>query len=134
MAQLQTPRGIPIPEEAVRVSFTRSGGPGGQHVNTSATRAQVTIDLAACQLSDEQLSTLQARFGRELRTSDSSSRSQWRNRAAALSRALEQIDAGLARERTRVATRATRASKRRRLEDKAHRAKLKRNRRASPED
>jgi len=134
MAEIRTPRGIPIPDEAVRFSFTRSGGPGGQHVNTSSTRANVTIELAVCGFADGQLEVLRARFGDTVRASASESRSQFRNRGFALQRALEQIDGALARERTRVATRATRASKRRRLDDKAHRARTKRNRRVGPDD
>ena len=134
MAEVRTPHGIPIPDEAIRFSFTRSGGPGGQHVNTSSTRANVTIELTACGFAEDQLDALHARFGNEVRASASESRSQFRNRGFALRRALEQIDGALARERTRVATKATRASKRRRLEDKSHRARTKRNRRVGPDD
>ena len=134
MGDLRTPRGLRIPEEAVRYSFTRASGAGGQHVNTSATRVQVRIVLEACQLDASRLATLLDRYGPEVRATDASSRSQWRNRATALARALELIDGGLARERPRVATRATRSSKERRLADKARHSRRKAERRRPNDD
>jgi ribosome-associated protein len=134
MSSYRTPAGIEVPEAAVRFSFARTGGPGGQHVNTSSTKVLVRIELESCDLRPAQLEALTRRFGAELRVSASESRSQWRNRTVALDRALRQIDQGLARERPRVATRATRASKERRLQAKAHRARTKRDRRASSDD
>ena len=134
MADLKTPRGLVIPEEAVRYSFTRSGGPGGQHVNTSSTKVQVRIVIDDCGLPGATAAILRERFGAEVRASASDSRSQWRNRAQALARALEMLDAALLRERPRVATRATRGSKERRLADKAHRSRRKADRRRSDED
>jgi len=134
MAEHRTPRGRVIPDEAVHVSFSRSGGPGGQHVNTSSTRVQVSIDVARCELSERDEARLRARYGEHVRASASDSRSQWRNRSQALHRALELIDAAIAVERPRVATRATRASKERRLSAKAHRARKLENRRRSFDD
>jgi ribosome-associated protein len=134
MAPTRTPRGIVIPDEAIRYSFSRSGGPGGQHVNTSSTRVQVRIVIDACGLSEQRSALLRERFGREVRASASESRSQWRNRSVALARALEMLDAALAVERPRVATRATRASKERRLAEKAHRSRMKSERRRGFEE
>jgi ribosome-associated protein len=134
MAAHRTPRGRLIPDEAVHVSFSRSGGPGGQHVNTSATRVQVSIDVSLCALPEREEARLRARYGDHVRATASDSRSQWRNRSQALARALELIDAAIAVERPRVATRATRASKERRLTAKAHRARKLENRRRGFDD
>ena len=134
MSGYQTIGGVHVPEAAVRFSFSRAGGPGGQHVNTTSTKVLVRIELSACELSAAQLEALTQRYGAEVHSSASESRSQWRNREQALERAFAQIDAGLARRRSRVATRATRGSKERRLEDKARRASTKRQRRRWTED
>lgn len=118
-----------IPDEAIQVTFSRSGGPGGQHVNTSATRVQISVDVSLCALPEREEARLRARYGDHVRASASDSRSQWRNRSQAIARALELIDAAIAVERPRVATRATKASKERRLTAKAHRSKKLENRR-----
>ena len=94
----------------------------------------VRIELALLELRPSQLEAATRRFGPELRASASESRSQWRNRSLALERAMAQLDAAIARERPRVATRATKASKERRLAAKSRRARTKRDRRAPPED
>lgn len=129
MSGYQTRRGIEIPARAVRASFARASGPGGQHVNTSSTKVQVRILLAACEFSPELLTILSDRFGSEVRVEDSSTRSQWRNRSVALRRALDLIDEATVQERRRVPTRATRSSQRRRLDNKTKRSRTKQLRR-----
>ena len=123
-----------MPERAVRATFSRASGPGGQHVNTSSTRVQVRIVLADCGFDDELLTLLSRRFGPEIRVEDASSRSQWRNRSVALRRALDLVDEATVREAKRVPTRATRGSQRRRLEEKAKRSRTKQLRRNVDED
>jgi ribosome-associated protein len=134
VAGQRTPAGIPIPDEAIRYTFSRAGGPGGQHVNTSSTRAQVAISVDALDLSPSVDARLRARWGDTVRASASESRSQWRNRSLALKRAMAMIDAAIAVERSRVATRATKGSKERRLKAKAHRSRTKTERRRVSDD
>jgi len=134
MAILSTPKGLKVPEEAIRITFVRAPGPGGQHVNTSSTKAQVQIDLAACNFPRTRLERLQARFGESVRASSSTERSQLRNRATALQRAFELLDQYAFAPKKRVATKATRSSKERRLADKAHQARRKADRRRDRDD
>ena len=37
-----------LPAASMRIATSRSGGPGGQHVNTADTRVQLWFDLAGC--------------------------------------------------------------------------------------
>ena len=134
MGSYRTKRGIEVPERAVRETFTRASGPGGQNVNTVATRVQIQITLNECTFPPAMAERLRSRWGDEIRVEDSSTRSQWRNRATALRRALELIDEAAQRPRSRVPTKATRSSVRRRLEDKARRSKTKELRQRNDEE
>jgi ribosome-associated protein len=134
MAILVTPKGLKIPEEAISVSFARSAGPGGQHVNTSSSKVIVRIDLALCGFPKTRLERLRARFGDEVRTTASAERSQLRNREAATARAFQLIDDSAFPPKKRVATKATRSSKERRLSDKAHASRRKADRRRPHDD
>ena len=112
----------------------RSGGPGGQHVNTSDSKVEVRVALADLPLSDEERallrSRLAARIGADdrLRVTASARRSQHRNREAAEERLVHLIDAVLRRRAPRVATRPGAAARQRRLDDKARLAQRKRER------
>jgi len=111
--------------------FSTSGGPGGQHVNTSQTRAEVRFDVAASpSLTDAQRARLLERLGPEVRVVVSDERSQTANRRLALDRLRQRLAAGLAVPVRRHATRPTRASQRRRLEAKRQRGDQKRQRRS----
>jgi ribosome-associated protein len=124
-----TPR-LVIPAEDLTWKFTGSGGPGGQHANTSNTRAEVSVDIDSCRgLPPVVRSRLRERHGPMLRVSSSRQRSQYQNRRDALSKLADLIRVGLDPPRRRVATRPTKGSKRRRLESKSARSSLKRQRR-----
>lgn len=125
MSTLQTPNGHPIPEQAIRFSFVRSGGPGGQHVNTSSTKVQVQIGIDACGLPARQTNRLHEVFGNSVSVAASGSRSQWQNKEEALRRALAAIDDALTQQRPRVPTKATRRAKERRLKNKARQSRRK---------
>ncbi|MGL6278848.1 MAG: alternative ribosome rescue aminoacyl-tRNA hydrolase ArfB [Gaiella sp.] len=118
---------IPLDEVEVRVS--RSGGPGGQHANTSETRVAVAFDVAASRtLSDAQKRRLVERLGPVVRAVAQDERSQARNRELALERLAERLADGLRVRRARVPTKATKAARERRLADKRRRAQTKRTR------
>ncbi len=125
----ETPRGVRIPATAVRFSFARSGGPGGQHVNTADTKARVAIDLEECGFDEAVLERLTKRFGPVVQTSSEEHRSQGRNRETALARALTLIDRALDVPKPRRPSRPTAAAKERRLDAKAHQSKRKADRR-----
>jgi ribosome-associated protein len=130
-------RGVRFDPGAVTWRFSTAGGPGGQHVNTSNTRAEATLDLESLlDLPDWARQRLVQQLGPTITTSAGDTRSQSRNRDLALDRLAQKLRAALAPPPPpRRPTRPTRASKRRRLDDKRRRAQLKQNRqRHNPTD
>jgi ribosome-associated protein len=123
-----------IPLSELRWRFSRSGGPGGQHANTSDTRVEVVFDVAASpSLGPRQRARLLERLGPEVRAVAGDERSQARNRAVALERLAARLRAGLRIDRTRRPTRPSAAAARRRLQAKRRRAEIKRLRRPPDE-
>jgi ribosome-associated protein len=121
---------LSIPASEIQLRVTTSGGPGGQHANRSLTKVIASFDVAASKvLSDEDRDILMERLGREVRASSSRSRSQSVNRAAALESLAHKLHAGLLRQAPRRATRPTRASQVRRVDEKKARSKIKQARR-----
>jgi ribosome-associated protein len=125
---------VPLAELEFRAS--RSGGPGGQHVNTSSTRVEVTWDVAGSPaLSEEQRQRLLVRLASRLdgtgriRLVSSSTRSQLRNREDVTERLREVVAQALVVAKVRKRTRTPRAAKAARLENKRRRAATKRDRR-----
>ncbi len=130
---------IPLAELSFRAS--RSGGPGGQHVNTSSTRVELWWDAAASpSLTPTQRERVLAALGSrltedgKLRIVSSETRSQSRNRDAAVARFRTALAGALAVRKTRRPTRPTRASKERRLKGKRVRAARKAERRRPTDD
>lgn len=126
-------RRLRIPRAELTWRATRSGGPGGQHVNTSATRVELLWDVSASpSLSEGQRALLLERLsGRMdsagvLRVVASSHRSQHRNRAEAEERLARVVADALHVAKKRKPTRPTRASKERRLKAKKRRSETKR--------
>jgi ribosome-associated protein len=108
----------------------RSGGPGGQHANTSETRVEVRFEVASSRsLGPRQRARLLERLGPVVTAVSEDSRSQGRNRDLALERLRSKLAAGLRVERPRRPTRPGVAARERRLEDKRRRAARKRDRR-----
>lgn len=112
--------------------FSRSSGPGGQGVNTTDSRVQLSLDIAASgSLSPEQrdrlLTRLASRLDGTVLTIDASEhRSQRRNRVAARERLAEVLHEGLALPPPRRRpTRRTRGSQERRLAAKRRRGEIK---------
>jgi ribosome-associated protein len=125
---------LPLAELEFRAS--RSGGPGGQHVNTSSTRVEVWWDVAASpSLSEAQRARLLSRLASRLdgagrlRLVSSGSRSQLRNREEVTERLRVLVAKALVVPKVRKRTRPSRAAKAARLEQKRRRAAVKRDRR-----
>jgi ribosome-associated protein len=125
---------LPLAELEYRAS--RSGGPGGQHVNTSSTRVEVWWDVAGSSaLTEEQRARLLGRLATRLdsagrlRLVSSGSRSQLRNREEVTERLRDLVAAALEVPKARKRTRPSRAAKAARLEAKRRRAATKRERR-----
>jgi ribosome-associated protein len=126
---------LPLAELEYRAS--RSGGPGGQHVNTSSTRVEVSWDLAGSpSLSPEQRARLLERLasrldsGGRLRLVSSGTRSQLRNKEDVTERLRTVVAGALVARKKRKATKPSRAAKAARLEAKRRRAAVKRYRKA----
>ena len=130
---------LPLAELDYRA--TRSGGPGGQHVNTSSTRIEVWWDVGSSPaLTEEQRTRLLARLSSRLvsdgrlRVVASESRSQLRNREAATERLRELVASALEVRKPRKRTKPGRAARAARLEAKRRRSALKRDRRRPRHD
>ena len=132
------PDGLVIPASELVERYSRSSGPGGQSVNTTDSRVQLSFDLAGPVLSDTQRERALARLGHRLDgtvlTVDSSQeRSQFRNRTAARERLAALLREALAPPPPpRRPTRPSRGSVDRRLTSKARRGELKRQRSRPP--
>lgn len=124
---LKVNRSLRIPAAELEWRFSRSGGPGGQHANTSDTRAEVIFDVAnSPSLGPRQRSRLLEKLGPEVSAAAADERSQARNRARALERLAETLRKALERPKQRVPTKPGRAAKRRRVEQKRRRGEKKR--------
>ncbi len=127
---------LTIPSSELGWRFSRSSGPGGQHVNTSDSRVELSWNVAgSAVLSDEQRLVLLARLERRLvagviTVSAAEQRSQLRNREIALGKLADVVAEALAPEGApRRPTKPTRGSNRRRLAAKERRAATKQQRR-----
>ncbi|MFB9462233.1 alternative ribosome rescue aminoacyl-tRNA hydrolase ArfB [Streptomyces cinereospinus] len=126
---------VSLPETELQWRFTRSSGPGGQHVNTSDTSVELRFDLAATEALPEvwkqrALERLAGRLVDGVVTVRSSEhRSQWRNReAAAVRLAALLAEATAPPPRPRRPTRIPRGINERRLREKKQRSDTKRGR------
>jgi ribosome-associated protein len=109
--------------------FSASGGPGGQHANKAATRAEVRFDIATSpSLTESQRERLVSRFGPSLTVIVDETRSQHRNRALALERLRSRLAGALVRSRPRRPTKPSRRAVERRLTAKHQRSETKRRR------
>lgn len=131
-------RGLWIPAKAMRWKASASAGPGGQHVNKTATRVELLVDLRQLgHFPPGSLARLRARsdlrFGRggELQIVEGSERSQHANLKRARARVQRIFEAALIIPKRRRATQPTRGSVRRRLEAKQRKSALKKSRRGN---
>lgn len=126
---------VRIPRTELDVRATRSGGPGGQHVNTSSTKIELRWQpINSVALSDMQrerlLAALASKLDSEgwLRLTASEHRSQLQNREAAEARLVMLVKGALVVPKVRRATKPTHASKKKRLETKSLRSDVKQQR------
>jgi ribosome-associated protein len=135
-----TVRGRVIPPDELSWRFSRSPGPGGQSVNTTESRVELSYDLAGSDalpatLKERALRALAGRMsGGVITVTASENRSQLRNREAAAARMSALLtEATAPPPRARRPTKPSRAARERRLADKQRRSEIKRLRRPGGE-
>jgi len=136
MDDLRVHRGLVIPAGELRASASRSGGPGGQHVNKSNTRVTLRWNIETSEaLSDRQRALLRSRLDPRLTQSGElvlhagRARSRARNLERARERLVEIVADGLATARARIATKASAGARKRQAQQKKHRSAVKSQRR-----
>ena len=131
---------LAIDERAITERFIRASGPGGQNVNKVASAVQLRLNLEAAELPDEVRARLIRLAGKrlnqagELVVTAQRHRTQERNRAAALATLIGLIRRAEPPPAKRVPTQPSAAARRRRLEAKARRSRIKQRRADRPEE
>ncbi len=138
MNDVKVGRALTIPSSEIQLTFSPSGGPGGQHANKVATRVELTWNVdASAVLGPRQRARLKRKLARRidaggtLRLASDRFRSQLRNREDALQRLAFLVAEALKPEKKRVPTAPTAAARERRLREKKRRSETKRARRVS---
>ncbi len=126
---------IAIPLSELRFRFVRSSGPGGQHVNRSATQVELLFDVANSQsLSEAQrervLNALASYIDKDgvLHLSSQTFRSQWRNREEVMERLQALMREALRVPKRRRRTQPPSQAHKRRLAAKRRRGEVKKQR------
>ena len=127
---------LAVPLTEIKFEFSRSGGPGGQHVNKVSTRVTISFDVMRSRAlnavqRERILARLKAHVGTDglLRLTERSSRSQWQNRQKAIKRLQLLIQTALKAPKRRIATRSTASAQENRLRSKRLQAGKKEQRR-----
>jgi ribosome-associated protein len=129
MDDLRVTESIVVPADELHWTFSPAGGPGGQHANRSATRAEVRFDVAASRAFDDTTrSRILAKRGGDsvIAVAVDETRSQWRNRQIARRRLGQQLEEALQPDPPkRKATKPSLAARRRRIDEKRSRSRTK---------
>ena len=133
---LRVSEALAIPRSEIVARASRAGGPGGQHVNTSSTRIELTWNVErSAALTDAQRARLVESLGRRIGASGavrvvaSEMRSQRQNRERAERRLADLVAAALVVRKRRKATKPSRAAKQARLDAKKQHSRKKSERR-----
>jgi ribosome-associated protein len=128
--RIELGHGAWIDADEIELRASRSGGPGGQHANVTASRIEARFEVApSASLTEAQKSTIAARLGPRVTAVAQDTRSQARNRELAVERLRDRLAAALEPRKRRRPTRPSRAAGRRRKEAKRRTSERKRLRR-----
>jgi ribosome-associated protein len=132
MVAIPVTRSISIDSEELQESFTRAGGPGGQHVNTTDSAVLLRFDVAACPtLPDAVKNRLAVLAGSRLTREgvlvlrSEGARSQLLNRQEVRERLIDMIREATIVPKRRRPTKPSKAAKTRRMEGKTKRGTVK---------
>jgi ribosome-associated protein len=124
-----------LPRAELTFRASRSGGPGGQHVNTSSTRVELVWNVAESpSLTEAQRARIQKKLANrinaagELLLAEGGSRSQHQNREAVIERLQELLSEAMHIPKPRRKTKPSRASREKRLQQKKQRSEIKKQR------
>ncbi|MEM6927746.1 MAG: alternative ribosome rescue aminoacyl-tRNA hydrolase ArfB [Myxococcota bacterium] len=131
MDDLEVRPGLTIPADELTFTTSRSGGPGGQHVNTTSTKVTVRFDVGNSSVGEPWVSRWKERLASRLTSAgelvlhSDRYRSQSRNKDDVRERLAATLKAALVVQKPRRDTRPTRGSQRRRIEKKKSRGQTK---------
>jgi ribosome-associated protein len=141
MKAIEVAHGVVVPAAAIRMSVSRSSGPGGQNVNKVASKVELRVDLEAVTgLSGAararllQLAASRTDADGRLLVTSQLTRDQPRNLEDAREKVHALVARALVKPKPRRPTRPSRGAKERRLAGKRHQAERKQGRRGRPED
>ncbi len=126
---------VAIPRSELEYRATRSGGPGGQHVNTSSTRVELLWNVdQSPSINDEQRARLRVKLRKRIgadgffRLTSAGSRSQHQNKEDVTRRFANMLEQALHMPKPRKQTKVPRAMKEARLQAKKNRSRVKQQR------
>jgi ribosome-associated protein len=132
---IQVNEALAVPRAELEYRATRSGGPGGQHVNTSSTRIELTWNVATSSaLTDDQRSRLMTKLATRidnsgvLRLVSAGSRSQHQNKEEVTERFQGVLERALRIPKPRKRTKVPKGVKEDRLREKKKRSETKQGR------
>ncbi len=132
MGDVRVGRYLTIPDNELKLRFTTSGGPGGQHANKSSTWVELLWNVEASpSVGPRQRARIKQKLRNRidshgnLKVTVDTHRSQYRNREEAETRLADLISAALRTTKRRVATKPTRSSTEQRLQAKKRRSAIK---------
>ena len=126
---------IDIPKDALEFRYVHASGPGGQHVNKTATAVELRVNVTELNLKTDVLRRLRQqqrnRISKEgfLVIQADQYRSQLKNKQAATARLQDMLAKAAVRPKRRIPTRPSKAAKQRRVDNKKQRGQTKQNRR-----
>ena len=135
MSPINPHEDYPVPPEAVEIRFVHASGPGGQHVNKTATAVELRVNITDLGLSPSMERRLRAAEHNRISKDDvliiqaDQYRSQLANRKDAFARLQQMISKAKQAPKRRIATKPSAAAKKRRITSKKLRGSIKVNRR-----